>query len=238
MNLDIAGHWRGGAIKDAGDEAIRLHGKDAINNVNIGPLESLYGAKREDVINYIKTKQQTSLNSDPTIQAMAVKAGLTPFQDSGGFANYGESQAGLLTRIQTAQEGKDKAAKKDEREYLAGVRQEGYEQQNNQLNAQLKASQQQYDHSFKTQEARLAHDSRTQEARLAHTTKQNRLDRRHQSEMQDVNNDLTMQMKIMDNQLAEKRMAYDRETRRMDRRDKMLAQLFNGLGNLGGAFAL
>ena len=47
-----------------------------------------------------------------------------------------------------------------------------------------------------------------------------------------------MQIAMMNNELSEKRMAYDRETRSMDRRDKMIAQLMSGLGSLGGAFAL
>jgi len=33
-------------------------------------------------------------------------------------------------------------------------------------------------------------------------------------------------------------MAYDRETRRMDKRDRAIAQLMQGLGQLGGAFSL
>ena len=46
------------------------------------------------------------------------------------------------------------------------------------------------------------------------------------------------QMKIaqMNQDLAEKRMDYDRETRRMDKRDRMIAQLMSGLGALGSAF--
>jgi hypothetical protein len=49
---------------------------------------------------------------------------------------------------------------------------------------------------------------------------------------------LSLQIAQMDSQLADKRMAYDRETRRMDRRDQMIAQLMSGLGQLGGAFSL
>ena len=82
MNFDILGHWQGGAIKDAGDEAIRLHGGDAINNINIGLLENLYGAKPEDVKNYIKTQQQKQLNADPQIELLAIQSGLKPFEDS------------------------------------------------------------------------------------------------------------------------------------------------------------
>ena len=64
------------------------------------------------------------------------------------------------------------------------------------------------------------------------------MNRRHDRESQTLSNDMNMQISLMQNDLAEKRMNYDRETRRLDRRDKMIAQLMSGLGQLGGAFAL
>jgi hypothetical protein len=64
------------------------------------------------------------------------------------------------------------------------------------------------------------------------------MDRRHQQELADNSNDLTLQMSVMQNDLAEKRMDYDRETRRMDKRSAAIAQLMSGLGSLGGAFSL
>ena len=47
-----------------------------------------------------------------------------------------------------------------------------------------------------------------------------------------------MQIAQMNSELADKRMAYDRETRTMDKRDRMIATLMSGLGQLGGAFSL
>ena len=64
------------------------------------------------------------------------------------------------------------------------------------------------------------------------------MNRRHDRESQNLSNDMNMQISLMQNDLAEKRMDYDRETRSMNRRDKMIAQLMSGLGSLGGAFAL
>ena len=49
---------------------------------------------------------------------------------------------------------------------------------------------------------------------------------------------LTERLRGMDADLADKRLAYDRETRSMDKRDRMIAQLMSGLGQLGGAFSL
>ena len=65
-----------------------------------------------------------------------------------------------------------------------------------------------------------------------------RADRRFQRQRDDSRNDLTLQLAMMDNQLADRRMAYDRETRAMDKRDRAIATLMSGLGSLGGAFSL
>ena len=64
------------------------------------------------------------------------------------------------------------------------------------------------------------------------------LNRKQERELSDSQNSLQMQMAIMQNDLAEKRMDYDRETRRMDKRSAAIAQLMSGLGSLGGAFSL
>tara|TARA_R110002049_G_scaffold116202_1_gene268665 strand:- start:904 stop:1629 length:726 start_codon:yes stop_codon:yes gene_type:complete len=63
-------------------------------------------------------------------------------------------------------------------------------------------------------------------------------DRKFDRRRDDARNDLTMQLAQMDSALADKRLAYDRETRSMDKRDKMIATLMSGIGQLGGAFAL
>jgi len=70
----------------------------------------------------------------------------------------------------------------------------------------------------------------------AFNRKENDLNRRQERELSDSQNSLQMQMAIMQNDLAEKRMDYDRETRSMDKRDRMIAQLMSGLGSLGSAF--
>lgn len=59
-----------------------------------------------------------------------------------------------------------------------------------------------------------------------------------QRELGMMQNNTTLQLAQMDSDLKDKRMAFDRETRRMDRRDKSIATLMAGLGQLGGAFAL
>jgi hypothetical protein len=53
-----------------------------------------------------------------------------------------------------------------------------------------------------------------------------------------LQSDNQMQIAQMNSDLADKRMDYDRETRRMDKRSAAIAQLMSGIGALGGAFAL
>ena len=85
--------------------------------------------------------------------------------------------------------------------------------------------------------ARFNFTHKTDEARRAHTASENRLDRTHQSQLADQSNDLQMQMSLVQNDLSEKRMDYDRETRLMDTRSAAIAQLMSGLGALSEVFA-
>ena len=65
-----------------------------------------------------------------------------------------------------------------------------------------------------------------------------RLDNRFDRETASADRNLTLRLGEMNADLADKRMDYDRETRSMDKRDRMIATLMSGLGSLGGAFAL
>lgn len=77
-----------------------------------------------------------------------------------------------------------------------------------------------------------------QEARHAFERGEARLDRELTRDLENNRSDMQMQIAQMNSDLADKRMAYDRETKRMDRRDRAIAQLMSGLGQLGGAFSL
>ena len=65
-----------------------------------------------------------------------------------------------------------------------------------------------------------------------------RADRRLTMDLATLSGDREMAIAQMNSDLADKRMDYDRETRRMDKRSAAIAQLMSGLGSLGGAFAL
>ena len=85
---------------------------------------------------------------------------------------------------------------------------------------------------------RFLYSERMADKRRAHEAQEGKLIRSHQSELAENSNNLTMQMSLMQNDLSEKRMDYDRETRRLDKRSAAIAQLMSGLGALGGAFAV
>ena len=84
----------------------------------------------------------------------------------------------------------------------------------------------------------LNHQFKTSEARRAHEAQQAQLDRQLNRDLENNRSDMQMQIAQMNADLADKRLAYDRETKRMDRRDRAIAQLMSGLGQLGGAFSL
>lgn len=62
------------------------------------------------------------------------------------------------------------------------------------------------------------------------------LDRSQTQDLAILSQGHQMKLAQMNQDLAEKRMGYDRETKRMDKRDAMIAQLLAGLGQLGSAF--
>ena len=57
-------------------KTIRKHGSKALDNIDIGLLESGFGATEDHVRNYIKKKQQETLNSSE-LRNRAINAGLT-----------------------------------------------------------------------------------------------------------------------------------------------------------------
>ena len=236
MNIDLMGHWRGGAVRDAAEEAIRLHGTDAINNINIGPLESAYGATPENVRNYIQTKQQSALNNSH-LRERAIAAGLTGADGAGG-ADYNDTTASYLAKIVEQEKAVEK--QKTEKDRLLKIEDENRALQSaiRLKNVDNAAARDQYLHESRRQDARYLHESTQSDKRRSFERRENMMNRRHDRESQTLSNDMNMQISLMQNDLAEKRMNYDRETRRLDRRDKMIAQLMSGLGQLGGAFAL
>ena len=219
--FDIFGHFRGGANQDAADEAIRTG-----QPVKLGFLERLYGGTKEDAENIVKSTKKKQLES--AYGSDLARLGL--------MVDWGESEQSVKSKIfdtaqkqKAGQEAKLRSQALQDSETVhnrtVNLAQQGIDANAAEGRLQRAANQDQYLHSSKMQENRYAFERN-----------QNRLDRLQQSELADKKDGLQMQMAIMQNDLAEKRMDYDRETARMDKRDRMIAQLMSGLGQLGGAF--
>lgn len=234
MNLDILGNWQGGAIRDAGDEAIRNYGKDALNNIDIGLLESGFGATNDHVRNYIKNKQQGALN-DSELRARAINAGLLGADGSGG-ADFDDTTGSYLSKIVK----QEKDVKKQDR---ATARQEKKDDEKDALTRTLAINQQGINAtaaegrlSRESAQDQYLHSTKTQNARYAHERGENLMNKRHERELAMLSGDRQMAIAEMQEGLQDRRMDFDRETMRMDKRDRMIAQLMSGLGALGGAF--
>lgn len=202
-----------GANKEAADYARQNDGQISIN-----PLQRLFGADDSDVQNILNRENQKGLNS--TYGAALALAGR-------GGAEWGESESSIQGRIASGQRQMEANKEGKLRKYKSEDNAAALKNATTLKGMDLQAGRDQYLHS-----------SNQQTARYAHERGENRMDRRHQSELADGSNDLQMQMSIMQNDLSEKRMDYDRETRSMDKRDRAIATLMSGLGSLGGAFAL
>ena len=108
---------------------------------------------------------------------------------------------------------------------------------------QTKQEQSRY---YDLQQDKLADKKQTREALLFQREdaqnqrmfekRESSLDRSQTQDLAILSQGHQMKLAQMNQDLAEKRMGYDRETKRMDRRDAMIAQLLSGLGQLGGAF--
>ena len=216
--------WQAGANRDAAEEAIRTG-----EPVKLGFLEKLYGGKTEDAQNIVKREQQKALNNKYALQI--AQNGLTG-------ADWGETEQQLLAKISTrAQERADGQNRKAKAERLE---QRGYESAEA---AKIRSADREFQReenraSQAAADSRFAHTTKIEGMRQSHTAEQNALDRSLSRDLTNSSNDLQMQMKFMEADLADKRMEYDRETRRMDKRDRAIATLMSGLGQLGGAFAL
>jgi len=222
--------WNRGANKVAADTALQNDGQ-----IELTWRQKLHGAKEEDVQNILNRKLQKE--NDLKYGAAAIEAGLTPFA-GGSLSNFGESSQKFAARIKAAKTKKEAA----ELERLRGIKKE--DDATAQTNA-LEILSKKNEHSnsqFTTQLESQRLDNQAnreqQNAQYAHTSEQNALTRRHENERADKRETLSLQMQVMQNDLAEKRMDYDRETARMDKRSQAIAQLMSGLGSLGGAFSL
>ena len=205
--------WQAGANRDAAEEAIRTG-----EPVKLGFLEKLYGGTTEDAQNIVNREQQKALNNKYAMQIAA--NGLTG-------ADWGETEQQLLAKI--AKRSEERATGQSNKAKAERLEQRTFESTEA---ARIRSD----DRAFQRAENQAARQANLDQ--YAHTSSESAKDRALTRDLTNSSNDLAMQMKFMEADLADKRMEYDRETRRMDKRDRMIAQLMQGLGQLGGAFAL
>jgi hypothetical protein len=182
-----------------------------------------------------RTKKTNIANTD----ANDLIAGSTYTREDLGFKPGQKLTSSQVKSAQKALEKKKTDAetlKLDEK--LAGIRKEGYTESAKTLAAQLQAQTANNTATLAQQSAQHNATLISQQNQFAHTSEQNALTRRHENERGDKRDALSLQMQVMQNDLAEKRMDYDRETSRMDKRSQAIAQLMSGLGSLGGSFSL
>jgi hypothetical protein len=213
-----------GANKEAADYARQNDGQISIN-----PLQRFFGADESDVQNILNRENQKSLNS--TYGAALALAGR-------GGADWGESESSIQGRIASGQRKMKASEEAKQRGYRKDDAATALTQATTLKGMDLQAGRDQF--AAQLDATRLDNQaSRDQQsAQYAHTSQQNRLDRGLERELASNSQEMNLAIAQMNSDLADKRMDYDRETARMDRRSAAIAQLMSGLGSLGGAFSL
>ena len=199
--------------------------EDAQGNLNAGGLMGWAAGQLGLNVDSIETQKGIDVGNK---DAKATMRQFGETYDSLGFKKDQDlTGEAVVARIKKRKEDKETKDKETLRGQVVEDRNAGYTQANKALAAQLKSS-----------ELTASTALQSQQNQFAHTSEQNALTRRHENERGDKRDALTLQMQVMQNDLAEKRMDYDRETARMDKRSAAIAQLMSGLGSLGGAFSL
>ena len=208
--------------------------EDAQGNLNAGGLMGWAGGQLGLNVERIEDQKGIDVGNK---DAKSTMRQLGETYESLGF-DKGQDLTGeaVITKVRQRKEEKEKA----EQERLLGIERTNAataHSNNLALGQQgIDAANTRFSTQLQSEEMRYRHTSEQNDKRRAHEKSEQALDRRHASERGDKKDSLQMQMAIMQNDLAEKRMDYDRETARMDKRDRMIAQLMSGLGQLGGAF--
>ena len=213
-----------GANREAADYARQNDGQISLN-----PIQRLFGADEKDVQNILNREQQKTLNS--TYGAALALAGR-------GGANWGESESSIQGRIASGQRQMKAAEETKQRGYKTEDAATALTQATTLKGMDLQAGRDQFATQLASQRLENQASRDQQNAQYAHTSKMSRLDRGLERELSQNNTSMQLALGQMNADLADKRMEYDRETRRMDKRSAAIAQLMSGLGSLGGAFAL
>ena len=213
-----------GANRKAADYARQNDGR-----IELNPWQRFLGAEEQDVQNILDTEQRKALNQE--LGGAAALAGRS------GALN-GETRTQMLGRIATGQREIKNAEETKQRGYKKEDAATALTQATTLKGMDLQAGRDQF--AAQLEATRLDNQANRdqQNAQYAHTSQQNRLDRGLERELASNSQEMNLAIAQMNSDLADKRMDYDRETARMDKRSAAIAQLMSGLGSLGGAFSL
>ena len=208
-----------GANREAADFALQNDGQ-----IQLNPIQRIFGGNEKDVQNILDSRQQKA--NDRAYGAAAIEAGLSPYK-GGSLSNYGETAQGFAARIKKAKTDKLETERQRLRTEAGQDNATALANATTLKGMDLQAGRDQFNTTLKSQQNQFAH-----------TSEMARLDRGLERELSSNNQEMQMALGQMNADLADKRMDYDRETRRMDKRTAAIAQLMSGLGSLGGAFSL
>lgn len=204
-----------GFTKGANEEAAEWSAANG-EPVQVNAWQKLFGATDDDAKNVFYRKQQEALKS---------KYG-TKLAEVGLMVDWKEDEQAVQRKL---------AKRVEERAIGQRNRTESIARETNkdtiQANKDLKGM------DIKAADNRFAFETKIQGMRQDHQAEQADLNRALERQLSNNSNDLQMQMSFMNADLEDKRMEYDRETRRMDKRDRMIANLMSGIGQLGAGFA-
>ena len=204
--------WQGGANEEAAEYALKYDKPAKVN-----AWQKLFGATDDDAENILLRRQQKDLNRKYGAQMAAL--GLTG-------ADWREDEQAVMAKI---------AKRTEERQIGQRNRTESIEAKKN--SETIQATKDLKGMDIQAQNDRFAFQTKIEGMRNSHQASESAKDRALERTLANNSDDLKMQMAFMNADLEEKKMEYNRETQRLDRRDRQIAQLMRGLGQLGAAFA-
>lgn len=230
MSLSSWMGWQSGANTEAADYAIRT-GTPAKANW----YQKMFGATDQDAQNIVLRRTQERLRQQYGPQ----------LAQYGLMVDWGDTDQTVQSKIyRTAQQQaigqRDRTEAKEEQ---ARQRQDAKETRERadalQMNRDTLASNERIsNNTLRASQDQFAFQSKENTAVRAHESSERAKDRTLERQLGNMSSDVQMQMAFIEKDIANKQMEYDRETRRMDKRDAAIAQLMKGLGQLGGAFSL
>ena len=228
----------GNLLTDWGIDRIAdtVHYKPGTREIQTGFWEGILGGAAGLDVGAIKRSRTKQINNTAALDYLDETGNTLEglgLKDTGGL-----TEATIKSAIKRKAEAKKTAELEKLRQWKVQDRDAASSDAAKSLAAQLEAARIQSDTTLQSQQNQYAHQSQQNHADRMFQRRENTLNRRHERELGDSKDHLQMQIAMMQSDLADKRMAYDRETQRMDRRDRMIAQLMQGIGQLGGVFTL